>query len=365
MSTPLRYGIIGTGMMGIEHIMNIAIIDGAEVTAIADPHEGSRDWALSTLKQTGGTNDVAVFEDHRDLLASDKVDALVIATPNFTHASVLEPIWETGLHILCEKPLCTTLEDAKEVAHRAKSHKGVFWVGMEYRYMPPVTRFVEHVHGPAGGGSALGRLRMFSIREHRFPFLKKVGDWNRFSRNTGGTLVEKSCHYFDMMRHVVQAEPVRIYASGGHDVNHLDELYDGERPDILDNAFVIVDFDNGVRASHDLCMFAEASRNQEELCAVGEKGKAECLIPDSNIVIGTRNPRSVETIHVAVDEKVLKAGYHHGASYFQHLDFQSSVLNGTPAKVSADDGLKAVLMGMAAHRSIAEGRPVMMSEFGI
>ena len=108
-------------MMGIEHIMNIAIIDGAEVTAIADPHEGSRNWALSTLKSSTGRDDVAVFEDHRDLLASGKVDALVIATPNFTHAPVLEPVWETDLHVLCEKPLCTTEEDAKHVAHRAKS----------------------------------------------------------------------------------------------------------------------------------------------------------------------------------------------------------------------------------------------------
>ena len=108
MVNPLRYGIIGTGMMGIEHIMNIAITDDAVVTAISDPHEGSRDWATSTL-----THDVDVFMDHRDLLASDKVDALVIASPNFTHASVLEDVWMTDLHVLCEKPLCTTLEGAQ------------------------------------------------------------------------------------------------------------------------------------------------------------------------------------------------------------------------------------------------------------
>ena len=341
--------------MGIEHIMNIELLEGAEVTAICDPHQGSVDWAKSTLAR-----DVAVFQDHRDLLAAGLVDALVIATPNFTHRDILEPVWATDLHVLCEKPLCTTLEDTREVAERSKSHKGVFWVGMEYRYMPPVTRFVKEVHG-----GRLGKLRMFSIREHRFPFLKKVGDWNRFSRNTGGTLVEKSCHYFDMMRHVVQAEPVRIYASGGQDVNHLDEIYDGQTPDILDNAFVIIDFDNGVRAAHDLCMFAEGSRNQEELSAVGDKGKAECHIPDGAVLLGTRSPKHVETIHVPVDEALLKAGYHHGASYYQHQDFLSAITNNEGAKVSADDGLRAVAMGLAAHRSIAEGRPVLMEEFGL
>ena len=355
MSETIRYGIIGSGMMGIEHIMNINIIPGARVTAIADSHEGSREWGRATAE-----GEIEEYADYREMLAKAPVDAVIVATPNFTHNAVLSDIFETKLHVLCEKPLCTTFEDATAAAERAKTHKGVFWVGMEYRFMPPVTRFVEEVHG-----GAAGKLRMFAIREHRYPFLQKVNDWNRFNRNTGGTLVEKSCHYFDMMRHVVQSEPLRVYASGGQDVNHLDERYDGEVPDILDNAFVVVDFANGVRAMHDLCMFAEGSRNQEEMSAVGDKGKIECLIPEGNVVIGQRKPKTVETVHVPVQAEVLKAGFHHGASYYQHLAFQRAVREGTAPLVSAEDGLKAVAMGLAAHRSIEEGRPVLMSEFGL
>ena len=355
MSETIRYGIIGSGMMGIEHIMNINITPDARVTAIADPHEGSREWARATAE-----GPIEEYADYREMLEKAPLDAVIVATPNYTHKAVLDDIFGTKLHVLCEKPLCTTFEDAKAAAERAKRHEGVFWVGMEYRFMPPVTRFVEEVHG-----GAAGKLRMFAIREHRYPFLQKVGDWNRFSRNTGGTLVEKSCHYFDMMRHVVQAEPVRVYASGGQDVNHLDEKYDGETPDILDNAFVVVDFANGVRAMHDLCMFAEGSRNQEEMSAVGDTGKIECLIPEGNVVIGRRKPKRVETVHVPVREEVLKAGFHHGASYYQHLAFQRAIRQGGAPQVSAEDGLKAVAMGLAAHRSIEEGRPVLMSEFGL
>lgn len=355
MGEDIRYGIIGSGMMGIEHIMNINMIEGAHITAIADPHDGSREWARATA-----AGKISEYVDYRDMLASNEIDAVIIATPNYTHASVLDDVFATKLHVLCEKPLATTYDDVRRVAQKAQTHGGVFWVGMEYRYMPPVTRFVEEVHG----GRA-GRLRMFSIREHRYPFLKKVDDWNRFSVNTGGTLVEKSCHYFDMMRHVVQSEPVRIYASGGQDVNHLDEHYDGKVPDILDNAYVVVDFANGVRAMHDLCMFAEGSRNQEEMSAVGDTGKIECLIPEGNLIFGTRHPKQVETVHVPVSAEVLKAGFHHGASYFQHLAFQRAVREGAPAGVTAMDGLKAVAMGLAAHRSIDEGRPVLMREFDL
>lgn len=71
-------------------------------------------------------------------------------------------------------------------------------------------------------------------------------------------------------------KPVRVYASGAQDVNHLSEelkTYPGLKPDILDNAYVIIEWEGGVRSSLDLCMFAEASRNQEEICVVSRTSK--------------------------------------------------------------------------------------------
>ncbi len=353
MSEPVRYGIIGTGMMGVEHIMNINILPDAEVTAVADPHPRSREAAVHVAN-----GELQIYDDYGEMLARAPIDAVIIATPNYTHATVLRDVFETGKHILCEKPLCTTFDDCRWVVERADGYDALFWVGLEYRYSPPVTRFVEEVHRGAAGA-----VKMLSIREHRFPFLKKVGDWNRFNRNTGGTLVEKSCHHLDLMRHVLEAEPVSVFASGGMDVNHLDEVYDGEKPDILDNAFVVVDFNNGARGMLDLCMFAEGSRNSQELAATGDRGKVECLMPEGTLVIGKRRPRSVEAVTVPVPEEILKAGFHHGATYYELLHFQRALREGTPARVAAWDGLRSVAMGLAAQRSIEEGRPVLMSEF--
>ena len=95
------------------------------------------------------------------------------------------------------------------------------------------------------------KQKMLTLREHRIPFLRKFGDWNRFNRNSGGTLVEKCCHFFDLMRLVAGSDPVRVMASGGQAVNHLDEVYDGQRSDIWDHAYVIVDFESGMRAMLD------------------------------------------------------------------------------------------------------------------
>lgn len=354
MPEKIRYGIIGTGMMGFEHIRNIALLDDAHVCAIADPNGPSRDFGLKTVG-----HDVLVFDDYRDLLHCGEVDAVVIATPNFTHARILDDVFDTSLHVLVEKPLCTTLDDCIRVREGAASHRGVFWVGMEYRYMKPVEEMVSQLRS-----GAAGTLQRLAIREYRYPFLKKVGDWNRFNRNTGGTLVEKCCHFFDLMNWITQERPVRVYASGGQDVNHLDERYDGEVPDILDNAFVIVDFENGVRALLDLCMFAEAARNEQEITVVGDRGLLECFIPSGDIAIGNRETGALETRHVPVDEEILKAGFHHGSAYFEHRAFLDAVRGRGPVVVDADAGVLAVAVGLAAQQSIEEGRPVEMSELG-
>lgn len=241
----IRYGIIGAGMMGREHMCNIALLDGTAVSAIADPDDGSRRLALGP---DGGR--CAAFSDHRELLAADLCDVLVVASPNHTHIDILRDVFATPLPVLIEKPLCTTVADCREVIRLAGKRRAPVWVAMEYRYMPPVQRLIEEVRQ----GTA-GRVRMIAMREHRYPFLSKVGDWNRFSRNTGGTMVEKCCQFFDLMRLIAASEPVRLYASGGMDVNFVDEDYADGKADILDNAFVVVDFANGVRAMLDLCMF--------------------------------------------------------------------------------------------------------------
>ena len=356
--TKIRYGLIGTGMMGYEHINNLKLMPEVEIAGITDPTPQSIQMAQAFLGD-GLRDQVRVYADRHEMLADPHIDVVLISSPNFTHAEILRDVIRSGKHLLCEKPLATTLEDVRDVYRLAQRHKGVFWVGMEYRYMPPAARFIEQVHG-----GKIGALKMLSIREHRFPFLKKVGDWNRFSKNTGGTMVEKCCHFFDLMRLIVKAKPVRVFCSGAMDVNHLDERYHGKTPDIIDNSYTIVDFDNGVRAMLDLCMFAEGTRNQEEIAAVGSSGKLEVFIPDGDIVFSPRSPKKPEKTHVAVDATALKAGTHHGASFYQHRAFLRAVREGAPVDVTAEDGYWAVLIGMAAERSAREKRVIEMRELG-
>ena len=355
----VRVGVIGTGMMGCEHLKNLMGLPNVQITAVSDPNEEPLNWAKLTLGEAADA--VMYFSDHRDLLHSGLVDAVLVASPNFTHRSILDDIFATDIPVLVEKPMCTTVEDCIAIVNAQKNRSALTWVGLEYRYMAPIAELIRQVHS-----GVVGDLKMLAIREHRFPFLVKVDNWNRFSRNTGGTLVEKCCHFFDLMNLVVASRPIRVMASGGQDVNHLDEVYNGETSDILDNAYVIVEYANGVRAMLDLSMFAEGSRYEQEISAVGTTGKVEAFVPgDGHIVIGERSTRTVREVEVGIDPDVAHVGFHFGASFIECKRFIDAVANGSQPEVTVEDGLWSVVIGAAAHRSIDEGRVVEISEYGI
>lgn len=364
----LRYAIIGTGMMGHEHLRNLALVRDIggidlDVVALSDP-DGSMLESASRLAAELGFENASTFQS-LDNLPSVDVDAYVVVSPNFTHHQIISSLLPTGKAILAEKPVCTTLAHCDDLLRQLDQYVAPFWVAMEYRYMPPTARFLERL---ASGET--GALKMLNIKEHRYPFLPKVADWNRFSENTGGTLVEKCCHHFDLMRLITGAEPVRIYASGAMDVNHTDERYNGRVPDIIDNALVIVDFDNGNRASLELCMFAEGAEPQEQLTVIGDKGKLDAFIPGpdrfwpdagerhAKVVLSARDQSAPDTDIVAVDSRLAAAGDHHGSTYYQHMRFAQALRGEQPVEVTALDGVKAVRMGIAAQQSIVSGQAI-------
>ncbi|MFQ6551937.1 Gfo/Idh/MocA family protein [Aestuariibius insulae] len=361
--TSKRYGLIGCGMMGQEHVRNVALLDGAEIARTYDPVS---DLSTSAASLAGTATTAASFDE---IIRDETLDAFVIVSPNHLHVSQLQQIARhRQVPILVEKPLYTDPVDATEIEAFAKSYAAPIWVAMEYRYMPPVAALIERVEAVTGG------IRMLTIREHRFPFLPKVGNWNRFNGNTGGTLVEKCCHFFDLMRLVLKAEPVRVMASGGQDVNHLSEDIDGRTPDVWDNSYVIVDFDSGARAMLELCMFAEGSRFQEEIMAVGAAGKIEARVPGpgrfwpatlgdppvSELVTSPRSPMGPVRELLPINPDLLAAGDHNGSTFYQHQRFLDVVRGKGDVEVTLADGAAAVAMGLAAQKSATEGVVVSM-----
>ncbi|MCB1260272.1 MAG: hypothetical protein KDB33_07790, partial [Acidimicrobiales bacterium] len=134
------------------------------------------------------------------------------------------------------------------------------------------------------------------------------------------------------------------------------------------------DYPSGRRALLDLCMFAEGSRFEKELVATGDAGKVEVFLPgfmevargrSAELNVGRRADWSTTPVPLAADDRIGYQGHHHGASYLELLGLVDAVRSGAAPAVTVDDGLWSVAMGVAAHRSIDEGRPVTLAELGL
>ena len=317
---------------------------------------------------------VATYSDHVDLLADPNVDAVVITTPNFTHATVLADALASDKHVLIEKPLCTTVEDCMKVVEAAEGRDAITWMGLQYRFMPTPAAMLDQLET-----GVCGTTHMVSIREHRYPFLDKVGDWNRFTRNTGGTLVEKCCHFFDLMHLVAGAHPVRVMASGGQDVNHLDEVLRGRwshgalrhpRQRIRDRR--VRQRCAGACSTCACSRKAADTSRRSRSPATWPRSKrpfrvtrcGSVSVPNRNAT-DTTSGGGVREVPAPMDTRVPYPDFHQGASYMEHLHLADAIRAGRPASVTLTEGMWAVATGAAAHRSIDERRPVELSEFGL
>ena len=133
---------------------------------------------------------------------------------------------------------------------------------------------------------------------------------------------------------------------------------------------MVIDFDNGVRAMLDLCMFAEGSGWQEAIAVTGDLAKAEAFVPGpsrfsadgrerhSEFVLSPRASKRENREIIDVDAAILAVGDHHGSTFFQHQKFLSMIrTNGLP-EVSLEDGMKAVRIGLAAEQSAKTGTAI-------
>jgi len=358
---PIRTLVAGLGTMGRSHALAYHRNPAFDLVGLVNRSTPKLDAELSGYR---------IEPDFNQALTRLKPDLVNISTYSDSHADYACAAMEAGAHVFVEKPLATTVEDLKSILAWDEKRSAMTWMGLEYRFMPPVAEAIAR----AKEGEA-GKIHQVSIREHREPFYPKVDNWNRFAERTGGTLVEKCCHYFNLMDIVVGEQPVRVFASGGQSVNHLDEKYDGKQADMLDNAYVVLEYANGARGMLDLCMFGEGSFDKEILTIVGDEGKIESFLP-SQVVRASRR-ESIGKLSgwsrgasrargneqkIVHNYDVKYMGHHYGASYIEHTRFRDAILNSTPAEVTLKDGVTSVVTGLAAHKSIKEGRVVEIKE---
>src|SRR5947207_10824205 len=287
--------------MGSSHVNSIHKLCAAhaEVSAVCAKNETHVRKALQIEPKA------KVFHDEEELIASP-LDAIFVSTPNFTHLPLALKILSAGKHLFLEKPCGITGAECRTLLETAEKSDRILMIGHEFRYSP----YFQKVKELIDRGEA-GVPRMVWCREFRGPFQKKSQDWIQDDRRSGGCLVDKNCHQFDLMNWWVGSSPKRVAAFGGCAVNRVIE---GEHQ-VHDHATVSFEYENGVRGTLHLCMFALDFPNEDlEMGVIGDRGMLLTRISRIQILQWKHGTNQKAPIIHEVDAK-------HGEGWGSHLGF--------------------------------------------
>ena len=357
--------VIGTGTIGQEHMRVAALLGRAQVHGIYDTQTHSMDVAEANFKQCSDVPLVR-YENLESACNDSATDALFICTPNHTHFDILQVAIKSGKPIFLEKPMATDLQDAAATVATDDAYPSFIQIGLQYRYK---AQYIEAFY-EALSRQSLGEVKTIAVSEYRPPFLDKIGQWNKFNANSGGTLVEKCCHYFDLINLMAQARPTRVYASGGRAVNFTDFEYEGRASDIDDHAFVVIDYANGTRANFTLNMFCPDF--SEEMVVTGTQGRlvATEVFNFHHQQQGSKATVAIESGEHGASKKtdvtyaaLIEQSGHHGATYYEHSAFMDQLEGLSVDAATCRQGLWSMIVASAAQASMASGQAVDIKQF--
>lgn len=317
----LNVGVIGLGAIGQKHCESLVQIRQAKLSAIADVNE-------TVLKKTAEKFGARAFTNYKQMLADSDLDAVVIATPDHLHreASILAA--EAGKHILVEKPIATTEEDALEMMKAAEKAGVKLMVGFTLRFIPHYKQARQAVEN-----SSLGQMvSIFARRLNVITQAERIG-------GRCGVLHFLGIHDFDMLRWMVGSEPVSIYSEASTSVPRI---YPQEN-----EAFTIIRFANGVVGCAHIGWNLPKSHpggRDFKLDIIGNQGCLNMDLAKQGIELYAESGSKFPSTAPGLIE--------------EDRAFVDCVLDDKPVPVTGQDGLVALKMVLAALESIETKKPV-------
>jgi myo-inositol 2-dehydrogenase / D-chiro-inositol 1-dehydrogenase len=332
---PVRLAVIGVGRIGRMHADLLARqVDGAALAAVHDQDGGS-------ARSVGDELGVPVADSVEELLALADVDAVAICSSTDTHPDLIVAAAAAGKAIFCEKPLSLDLAELDRALAAVESSGVPFQIGFNRRFDPAHQSVRDAVASGAVGEPHLVRI---SSRDPAPPPLEYV-------RVSGGLFLDMTIHDFDMARYVTGSEVVEVYARGALRVApDLAEAGD------VDTALVTLVHESGCLTAIDNCRQAVYGFDQR-VEVLGSAGMAASENPLAHSgVLRTAEGTSAPTLpHFFLDRYI--------PSYVREWQaFVAAVRAGETPPGNRADARAPLVIGLAAGRSLAEGRPVRVEE---
>jgi myo-inositol 2-dehydrogenase / D-chiro-inositol 1-dehydrogenase len=338
----VRIGILGCGRIGKMHADLIARrTPGATVSMVFDAFP---DAAAAVAAELG----VPVAASAKKLITSAKVDAVAICTSTDTHAELLIMAAKAGKAIFCEKPISLDLATVDAALAEVTAAGVPLQIGFNRRFDPAHAS----VQAAVASGS-LGDVYITKItsRDPAPPPLAYV-------KVSGGLFLDMMIHDFDMARFVVGSEVVEVYAQAAVRITPKIATAFGPKKGDVDVAIVTLRHANGALTVIDNSRQAVYGYDQR-VEVLGSKGMAASENPLAHTGIRRDATGSTsELLPFFFLDRYIPSYVNEWAA------FVDMVANGKPSPVNAADGRAPLVIGLAALKSLAERRPVQISEIG-
>jgi myo-inositol 2-dehydrogenase/D-chiro-inositol 1-dehydrogenase len=331
----LRIGVIGVGRIGRMHAALLhREIPGASVAGVHDANdESARDVALAL--------GVPAAADVDELLSNPEVDAIAICSSTDTHAELIVAAAQAGKAIFCEKPVSLDLAEVDRALAAVEEAGVPFQIGFNRRFDPAHASVAEAVAEGTVGEPHLVRI---TSRDPAPPPMAYI-------EVSGGIFLDMAIHDFDMARFVTGSEVVEVFARG---TVRIDPAFD-EAGDV-DTAVVVIEHENGCLTTIDNSRQAPYGYDQR-VEVFGSLGVAASINPLAHTgVVRTANGTHSTTLPYFYLER-------YTPSYvLEWQAFVTAVTSGATPPVTVRDARAPLVIGLAAWRSLREGRPVRVEE---
>ena len=380
-----RIAVIGVGQRGCNYVALLAAHPRVKLAALCDTSPERLRAFAEELGQTG----VPQFYNPDDLFAKCDFDAAVITVPDFFHADAAVACCEHGKHIMLEKPMAPTAAECRRIISAAQKNHTIIQIGFVLRNHPVFSRVVAIARS-----GALGQILNIAAAEnigvmHGASYMRR---WHRKVANSGGFLLAKCSHDIDIIATAAGGRVKRVAAFGSLDHFTGDKLryeYCSECPDrhcryrfggefvrmtaaekaaparekfdlcvyntdkdIVDHEVAIMDFENGVKASFALNLFAEVPKRTINIC--GTEGILSADTAEECIHIHYSNGKPYEKIEC----KAKDASGHGGSDKGFLDDFVNCVLTHTAPSADCMAGLASTVIGNAIEKAMQSGQVV-------
>lgn len=329
----LKIGVIGCGSIArLRHLPEYAVNIDVEIVAVCDIVE-------DRVKEAAEMYNAKAYTNYEDLLADNSIDAISVCLPNYLHAVVSIAASNTGKHVLCEKPMAISREEAQQMIEAASVANKKLMIGHNQRFVPS--------HEKARQLIARGELgKIYSFRTafgHPGPEAWSIDGRNSWFFNKKkafiGAMGDLGVHKTDLMRYILGEEFVEV--AGFVETNAKEDT------EIDDNAVCILKSESGIIGTL-AASWAYSAQSDNSTIIYGEKAILRLEDdPQYSLIVQYTNGEIVKYELGAIQTN--EAGGQHTSHVIDH--FVAAIVNDTEVPVSGENGLKSLEVVLAALKS--------------